>query len=284
MFFAVRFLSCLILVLLSAPALLAQSAQEGRLEVLSYNVHGLPGLITGDDTLARQTAISARLNAFNVVGLQEDFSDAGHARLLAKVTHTSRVRFADTVKGRFYGSGLTFLARPPASGRRGEHYRTFHGVMSAGSDGLASKGFQCVRLRIAPGVELDVYNSHLDAGGSAGDQRARAEQVAHITSAMQIHSRGRAVLFVGDTNLKARRGLDAQTLRRWLKTTGLRCACGVAQKSCCGRIDRILVRSGVGLRLSVKRWSVLNWRDSRGRSLSDHDPIHATLRWRRGPI
>jgi endonuclease/exonuclease/phosphatase family metal-dependent hydrolase len=254
---------------------------SGTLEVASYNVHGLPGFVTGDDTLARLKQISPRLRAFDVVGLQEDFLPEGHPLLVAKADQRVQRRFASKLPQRVYGSGLTTLARGKVLATREVHFKTFHGVVGAGADGLASKGFQVTRLQLAAGVELDLYNTHLDAGGSAGDSQARASQVAQITSALQTFSAGRAVLFLGDTNLKARRPRDAAILSRWQKETGLRCACLAARETCCGRIDRVLIRSGVGLKLEAEVWQVLDYRDPRGQALSDHEPIRVRLGWRR---
>jgi endonuclease/exonuclease/phosphatase family metal-dependent hydrolase len=146
---------------------------------------------------------------------------------------------------------------------------------------LASKGFQRVRLELAPGVELDVYNSHLDASGGDADQAARASQVTHLIQSMTTTSAGRAILFLGDTNLKPRRGRDAKTLRRWFEATGLRCACLASRKTCCARIDRVLYRSGYGLTLKAAAWGVAPGFSWQGKPLSDHDPIHVRLRWKR---
>jgi len=274
------FLGATLLFLAPAPAE-PQARRGGTLEVLSYNVHGLPGFVTGDDTLGRLRQISPRLEAFDVVGLQEDFLDEGHSLLLAQADHPFRRRFASKLPQRVYGSGLTTLARSKVLVTREVHFTTFHGVVGAGADGLASKGFQITRLELTTGVELDIYNSHLDAGGGPADSRARASQVAQITSAIQTFSAGRAVLFLGDTNLKARKVGDAATLARWLEVTGLRCACLTTRETCCGRIDRVLLRSGVGLRLEATAWKVLDYHDPKGQALSDHAPIQVQLRWRR---
>jgi endonuclease/exonuclease/phosphatase family metal-dependent hydrolase len=258
--------------------------EGGRLSVVSYNVHGLPSFVTGDDTPGRQRAISPLLEPFDVVGLQEDFTPDGHELLLGAATHPGRVRFAEVLGERFYGSGLTFLARPRVVLSTAEHYRTFHGQLSAGNDGLASKGFQLVRLELAPGVEVDVYNSHLDAGGSPGDQAARADQVAQLTDYMLERSASRAIVFLGDTNL-GDRGTDQEVLTRWLDAAGLACACAAARRECCGRIDRVLYRSGGGVELTAETWGVPpDFVDARGVGLSDHEPIRVDLRWRRQPL
>lgn len=259
----------------------ADGPAEGALRVLTYNVHGLPAAITGDDTLARQRAIAARLEPFDVVGLQEDFMDEGHALLVGPATHGRKLRFAATLEGRVYGSGLTCLVRPRVLRRAAEHYRTYAGLVDGANDGFASKGFQVVRLELAPGVEVDVYNTHCDAGGGAEDQKARADQVAHLIESMQGRSAGRAIIFLGDTNL-ARRGTDPEVVAGWLKTTGLRCACLAAREACCERIDRILVRGGAGVELTVTGWGVApGFTDAQGRPLSDHEPLEAVVRWRR---
>lgn len=271
---------------LLAPAAGARAPEgEGRLRILTYNVHGLPAFVTGDDTLARLAAIGPRLEPFDVVGLQEDFMDEGHALLVGASART-RLRFdALAADDRVFGSGLTCVTRLRVVFQHHEHFGAFHGRLSDANDGLASKGFQLVRLELAPGAELDVYNSHLDAGGAEGDQAARAEQVAQLVRAMRERSGDRAIVFLGDTNLGAARGRDPDTLARWLRATGLACACAAARPTCCGRIDRILVRSGAGLELSVEGWGVApGFVDERGRGLSDHEPIQAELRWRRMPL
>ena len=47
----------------------------GTFTALTYNVHGLPPEITGDDTTARIEAIASLFGEFDVVGIQEDFID-----------------------------------------------------------------------------------------------------------------------------------------------------------------------------------------------------------------
>jgi endonuclease/exonuclease/phosphatase family metal-dependent hydrolase len=249
--------------------------------VLTYNVHGLPAFITRDDTFGRLKQIAPRLEDYDLVGVQEDWMREGHALLAEPASHPTKLRFADALQGRVYGSGLTVLSRRPAVAQRGEHYGAGFGF----DDTLASKGFQRVRLVLAPGVEVDVYNSHLDAGGSDGDQRARVAQVAALTRAMQSDSRGRAVVFLGDTNLKPKRGRDRETLAGWQRETGLQCACLSTRDSCCGQIDRILVRGGLGVTLRVERWAnEPGFTDAQGKPLSDHPPVSATLRWSRRPL
>jgi endonuclease/exonuclease/phosphatase family metal-dependent hydrolase len=262
------------------------SPDEGRLVVLSYNVHGLPPFITGDDTLGRQRAIAPRLAPFDVVGLQEDWTDEGHALLVGPAPQAVKLRFEAALPDRVYGSGLSLLARGRLVERRATHYSTYHGLLDAANDGMASKGYLAARLEVAPGVEVDVYDTHLDAGGAEGDAAARRAQVADLIEAMTTWSAGRAVVLLADTNL-GQGATDRETLARWLEATGLRCACTVAHdgQDACRRIDRILYRGGAGLDLAPVEWGEPpGFVDEAGRPLSDHAPLRAVLRWRRAPV
>ena len=257
---------------------------ESRLSVLSYNVHGLPPFVTGDDTLDRLGRIGPLLGACDLVGLQEDFLPEGPALLLEAAGHPTRERFAEPLRGRIYGAGLSLLARPRALAGARDHYQVFNGVLDGANDGLASKGFLMLRLELAPAAELDVWNTHMDAGGGPGDQEARAAQAAQLLAAIQERSAGRAVLLLGDTNL-GRSERDQRTLQDLLQATGLRCACLCARERCCARIDRVLWRSGVGLELVPLEWGVApGFQDAAGRPLSDHEPIRVLLAWRRAPL
>ena len=55
--------------------------QYGNLTVLTYNVHGLPSVITMDDTPGRLRQIAPLLSDYDIVGLQEDFDDTNHMML-----------------------------------------------------------------------------------------------------------------------------------------------------------------------------------------------------------
>jgi endonuclease/exonuclease/phosphatase family metal-dependent hydrolase len=274
-----------VVLLLAAPASAQGVAPVGTsLRVVSYNVHGLPSFITGDDTPGRLRQIGPRLDPFDVVGLQEDFIDDGHRHLFEGRPHGTRLRFDAVIEGRVQGSGLSLLARPRAVATHTEHFRTFAGVLDGANDGLASKGLQLTRLELAPGVEVDVWNTHMDAGNRDADREARADQVRQALDALRARSAGRAVLFLGDTNLNARG--DAASIARLLEGAGLRCACAAARlERCCGRIDRILLRSGAGVELTPVEWSVSQeFVDAQGRQLSDHAPVVAVIGWRRVPL
>ena len=261
----------------------AQPVTSGEMDVLTYNVHGLPSQITGDDTPARMDDIAPLLPEFAILGLQEDFDDANHVRLTADSEHPTQVRFAERLDDeRIYGSGLSVLAHAPFVSIHHEHYTDCYGVFEGASDCLASKGFQVVRLRIGPKDHhtLDVYNSHLEAGNGPEDNAAREGHVTQLLAALNGYSEGRAVLFLADTNLKDSDPEDLPVMTRLLAEGDLTELCVAVGCPEPGRIDRILYRSSATLSLEGMSW----WVDERfvdpdGTPYSDHDPIAGRMAW-----
>ena len=45
----------------------------GTMELLTYNVYGLPPLVTGDDAPSRKEKIAPLLKAYEIAAIQEDF-------------------------------------------------------------------------------------------------------------------------------------------------------------------------------------------------------------------
>src|SRR5688572_9205296 len=80
---------------------------SGQLDVLSYNVHGLPPSITGDDTEARMAQIGPLLGGFDLVGLQEVWQEEYHAILDEAVDYATRDRYTGKLEDRAYGMGLS---------------------------------------------------------------------------------------------------------------------------------------------------------------------------------
>lgn len=268
--------------LLAAIPVACAGPVEGTITALTYNVHGLPSVITGDDTPGRIARIGPLLNAYDLVGLQEDFDDRNHAVLVAASQHREHLRFSDALARRIYGSGLSILSRYAIVAHRHVHYSACHGRFTNASDCLASKGFQAARVRLAPGIEIDVYNSHLEAGGGDGDDAARAVQVEELMNAMNTWSAGRALILLADTNLRTGDPVEAVLLDRLLAATGLEDACDAVGCAEPGRIDRIMLRSSEVVELTAVEWFVdAAFVDAAGRPLSDHDAIASTIRWRR---
>lgn len=256
---------------------------EGSFSALTYNVQGLPDALTEYPwpLAERMDLIAPFLRDDALIGLQEDFDADAHARLVAQADHPIRPWFQAPVDDtRVYGAGLGLLARGfDDGGYVEEHYTDCNGTLEGAGDCFASKGFQVQTLVLGDGLLLDVYNTHHEAGGGEADNAARAAQVEQVIASMDGRSAGRAVMLLGDTNLRPSDTADQPLLARYA-SIGLRDACEEIGCPEADHIDRFLLRDGDALALSVTAWE--NLEPSfvhEGALLSDHPPLRAQLAW-----
>ncbi|MEU8658271.1 hypothetical protein [Actinoplanes philippinensis] len=202
-----------------SPLLLAPApahAASGSFSVLTYNVAGLPGIISSAevDRQTAHTAIGQRLSPYDVVHVQEDFNY--HAYLYAAdTTHAHRT---PTSGGAGIGSGLNSLSKlayDTDDFERGD----WDSCQLDSGDCLTPKGFTFARHRLADGVYVDFYNLHTNAGTSDGDQQSRAANLNQLTAFIATHSAGNAVVVMGDTNTRYTRTAD--TIRDFVSANGL---------------------------------------------------------------
>lgn len=262
-------------------AIESAAAKQGAFVVVSYNVHGLASAITGDDTNKRLKQIGPLLDGYEIVGLQEVFTQEGYDNLKAGFNHPVQHWFPDTKEGKAAGSGLLLLSRFRAVEVKTEHYEFCHGTLTGAGDCFASKGFQMVRYELSPGVEVDVYNSHFEAGNGDEDRDARNKNLLKLRDTMLQWSKDRAIVFTGDTNLHEDREGDKKALDDWLKTVPLQDACEAVNCPKKGRIDRVLFRDGKTVTWKAISWDIpSNFVDADKKALSDHEPIVVKLEWR----
>ena len=253
---------------------------SGTLTVLTYNVHGLPSTITGDDTPQRMSEIAPRLEPWDIVGLQEDFDAVNHDILTGDSSHSSLHWFSDRLPDRAYGAGLTVLANATVIDDTHHHYSSCNGVLDASSDCLASKGFQAIRLRFGRS-SIDVYNTHLEAGGGTADADARQVQIEELIESLNGWSHQQAVLFTGDFNLRESDPSDLPLMEELRDSAGLVDACQEVGCDEPNHIDQILFRSSDTLALNALEWSNVSdeFQSEDGTDLSDHPAISVTVEW-----
>ena len=288
-------------------AALAAPAGAGTLSVLTYNVAGLPEGISGSTPSVNTPLISPLLNAYDLVVVQEDFNY--HEPLVASLTHPYQ-SVKDTNPGPYgeqlgfaFGDGLNTFSSSPFSGFQRVTWNECFGVFSNSSDCLTPKGFSVATLEIEPGVLVDVYDLHSDAGSAEPDLAARRSNIRQLYAFISGHSADRAVIVLGDTNSRYTRGGDV--LPEMLAAVGLTdvwvqleragalpevgaaltaaCASDPAGGEC-ERVDKIFFRSGGGVVLEALDYDVPgNFVDAAGERLSDHDPVSALFSYRLVP-
>jgi endonuclease/exonuclease/phosphatase family metal-dependent hydrolase len=191
-----------------------------ELSVLTYNTHGLRQRYAKDDPERRFPQIGRLLNGYDVALLQEDF--AYHELIAENAEHGIQRRgnpqdrnliadlLAPIACGEC-GAGLSTLVEGDESALVGEHreaYEAYHGWFGSRYDAWVTKGFLVVRIRLANGAIVDVYNTHLDAGKKkkrVEDERVRGSQLEQLRAAMEGLSAGSAVILAGDFNYRVDR-------------------------------------------------------------------------------
>jgi endonuclease/exonuclease/phosphatase family metal-dependent hydrolase len=269
----------LALAALLAAAPPAAAGEPASLSVLTYNTHGLPSWIAGDDPPARYPLLLEKAARFDVVLLQEDFAHQ-------PIVDTSR-RHPLRVRGNgpwrdlplLQGAGLTLLAHLAALASPVlAPYEICHGWLSAANDCLGHKGFLMQRLRLAGGAAVDVWNTHLDAGPGDGDQGARERQLERLAAAIAEHSAARAVIAGGDFNLDWDEPRERALLERFLARTGLAIAALAPEGAWRSRLDYLLYRPAAGTALAVREAGMAHdFVDAAGAPLSDHPAIFAVF-------
>ena len=252
--------------------------QGGELNVLTYNVAGLPQGISGSDPEANIPQISPRLNAYDLALVQEDFWYQPQLRAEVDHPHVTEVHTSGARPG--MPDGLNRFSRSPFDEVVRVPWVDCNGRFDCSSDCLANKGFSVARHTLGPGVEVDVYNLHKEAGGCPEDEVIRARGVDQLLESLGTRSAGVAVLMGGDFNLHEEDAPEVALLRKLEAEGGLRDACWALD---CGEtnIDRVFLRSSDMVTLEPLSWEVpAGFLDGAGEDLSDHEPVAVRVRWK----
>jgi len=275
------------------------SAPGHTFSLLSYNVHGLFPLAAKDDPRDRMPTIGWLANKYDVVLYQEDFEyhhilaeqmedSVGYRgngmgwdprRVAAKVFLSPVAVFLPHFSPP-YGDGVSTFADEtfaPADVAR-EPYAECNGWFGQNGDCWARKGFLRVRLHTPGGGEIDVYNTHLEAGPGERSVAVRSSQLDELAEAVERLSAGRAVIVAGDFNLALIRAGDRPMKLRFRERLGLEDSGAGAELPFWRERDFVLFRSGGGTDLSVEESGEAVEFVSRGRALSDHPALYARFR------
>lgn len=249
-----------------------------NVSMLTYNVAGLPqGL--NDDQFPEQNIpqVSPKLNAYDLVVVQEDFSYTDELR--ADITlpfHSNELIHSE----RFVNDGLNVFSSL-AFDKNLERHRwvACFGGTGDGSDCLANKGFAVSThdLGCDDGTTLPVINLHAEAGGGPDDIAARTAGIEQLLAFIADRFSTGPLVVAGDTNLDGGDPDDEPLLQRLLDGAGLTDACRGLD---CGneQIDRVMFRSGDELPVAANSWRIADeFVDADGNDLSDHKAINVEL-------
>jgi len=255
---------------------------SAQVSMLSYNVAGLPqGL--NDDQFPEQNIpqVSPKLNAYDLVVVQEDFSYTNELRAELTLPFQSNELIHSE---RFVNDGLNVFSTLDFD-RNLERLRwvACFGGTGDGSDCLANKGFALSTHDLSvddgfdEGTTLPVINLHAEAGGGPDDVAARTAGIEQLLAFIDERFPTGPLVVAGDTNLHGNDPADEPLLQRLLDEADLTDACRSLD---CGddHIDRIMVRSGSDLAVVADSWRVADeFVDADGNDLSDHKAINVEL-------
>jgi hypothetical protein len=288
-------------VVVSAPVFGGDAETLDRFTALTYNVAGLPEPLSGSEPATNTPLISPLLNGYDLVLVQEDWVDPDppvppfdfyHDDLISAVDFPHLSTPAPPPLGSdlrrpeaLVADGLNFLSRFPLGPVTREMWTACFGGLDTSDGGAADcasqKGFAMTRVEVAPGVEIDVYNLHAEAGSTPADVEHSAADFEQLAEFIREHSVRRAVIVGGDFNLHTDEEPDATVFEEFLDAARLTDVCEVVD---CGddadQIDKFVYRSAGGVEIEAVKHRFVRRRFERddGEPLSDHDPLAVTFR------
>jgi endonuclease/exonuclease/phosphatase family metal-dependent hydrolase len=270
---------------------------DQQLSVLTYNVAGLPEGLSSSMPERLTPLIGPLLNDYQLVLLQESWrtpepnpmapTRVYHEILEEASEHPYKSEPAPAPLGSdpdrptaLLGDGLNRFSDFTFGEVTRERWA---GCNDSAADCLALKGFSVARTTLEEGIEVDVYNLHMEAGSTPDDDDLRDAGIDQLLTFISDFSADRAVLVGGDFNLHTDAEPAASQLARLLSEGGLQDACTELGCPRPGSIDKILLRSSDQVALEALGWraetDVFVAED--GTPLSDHDPITVDVGYRK---
>jgi len=241
-----------------------------EIKVITYNVCGLPDVITKDRGLdpaaKRFPVIGKKLSDYDIIGLQEVFVPERYL-LEKRLRRHFLARGSDSGILSSPGSGIYIFSRwelPKSIYEKWQDMKSY--------DALSLKGFVAATVRTETGPEIDVYNFHAQAGGYPELRRKNYEQMLNVMKQFSFET-GRPVIVMGDFNCEI---MDKEC--EWI----IRNAALTHVNPTPEGIDHIFFNeNGSAWKISVLSFGVAFDKPFKGKMLSDHNAFEAVLKFER---
>ncbi|WP_444909650.1 endonuclease/exonuclease/phosphatase family protein [Microbulbifer sp. TRSA005] len=276
----------------SRPGSLA--GQSGQIRVMAANIKGFPeglqGISDGQASLFSSTYIAGQ--AYDIVGLQENW--VRNYAVMSPLSQTEYPYRSDHFQGGVFsfGDGLSTISKHPINGRQLHvEYSSCKGTYSdfiangSSPDCETEKGFTFTEVQLAKDLKVHFYNTHMDTSNGQ-EKTGQFNQLKHF---IQQNSAGYPVIVMGDFNAWIdnggwQPGPNQSELGRWASELGLTWSCSQVSyaagntnindvKGPCKGVDHIAFRGNSQISFFTNRYDEVH------QSISDHNPITATLSW-----
>ncbi|WP_231863204.1 endonuclease/exonuclease/phosphatase family protein [Sphingobacterium populi] len=266
-------------------------ANTGTLNLLTYNIAGLPQVISSAKTPRAESirAIGHKIDQFDLVNVQEDF----HYNV--DLYQYNQHPFRTDTKGKVpFGDGLNTLSKYPIM-----ELRRIAWQQCSGTDCLTPKGFAYMRVQLAKDASVDLYNIHATAHVSNAAVQARRHNMEQLAAYINTHSEGNALIVMGDFN--AHYAFVGDNLHDFKHSTGtvdpwvdfflegkvpepyadFMIPHKLELTTDIESIDKILYRNGKNLKLIPKSYAIEDdlFSTDSGQHLSDHLAVSLRLDW-----
>jgi endonuclease/exonuclease/phosphatase family metal-dependent hydrolase len=177
-----------------------------------------------------------------------------------------------------YGSGLSaFVTTDVAEvlDSSSHAFRGCNGWFEKSFDCWSTKGILRTRIRLTNGAEVDLYDTHLDAGQSGDGVRLRARQLTELADRIETESTGRAIIVAGDFNTMLNRMENVESMRTFKQRANLVDIGAGPDLPQWPTRDYIMIRDGDDVTINaIDSGEALEF-VNRERALSDHPAVYA---------
>ena len=249
--------------------------------MLSFNIHAITPIFSGDHPKKRIIEILDKADNFDIIFFQENWIFK-NSKLKNSLHHhnifSSNIsKYPTLIKSMINpnGSGLSLAVEDNliVIDNSEDYFQSCSGVFVKGNDCLASKGFQHIQIQVK-GERLDLYNTHLDAGVAEGDIKSRKLQLEQLANYIELNSDGYPIILAGDININLHDKDEISNLNWFLDKLELNMIDFLKDEPGLEQmLDYILFRDSNILDIQVKDKKIDHTFDG----LSDHPAIISTL-------
>lgn len=284
--------------LLSFAVTAGAVSEQKTLNMLCYNVAGLPGIkgimgVQDADVPENQKNIGKTLNGldYDVIAVQEDFGY--HKNLAAGLTSFPYVTVhTGGIPG---GDGLNVFSKTPVYNEQRTSWEQSYGVVKNGADELTPKGILYTVLDIGDGIYIDLYVLHADAGKDEGSTKARNDNFRQLKELINANDNDRPIIVTGDFNTSSHLEQGKAFTNYMIGGAGFKDAWtelyndgnyhdyskpealyGETYRGVWDSIEKFLYKDGGGVHIEVDEFEYIDFRNETS-SLSDHKAASAVF-------